>query len=249
MSGFQAGYLEIEPRELVRFLIHEAGQFKSEYLNTAELLSLLKLECIRFPFERELPTDSKATIVGAHTRALLSFADRLIAIDSELKEKRCRFSVLHEIAHFVLPNHENAFYICDDLGLSHKARLSFEQEANEFAADLLFLGDRILLEANSRRICASTVKELADKYQASYESTARRIIQKNFKPCMLLTFEQDETETHIDPDRQPSWSVKYCTASPPFKTRFFERIRGTLPSGNCGNCSSTRPRYCKQPYG
>lgn len=230
MSGFHASYLELEPKELVRYLLRESGQFERESVNPADLLHLLHLECVSFPFELELPDDAKVTVGGARPRALISFPDRLVAIDSALKDTRARFSALHEIAHFVLPSHEHALYICDDVGLSDRARLSFEREANDFAADMLFLGDRFSLEANSRTISAATIKHLAEKYLASYESTARRSVEKNFRPCMLVTFEQKTTETRVDLDRQATWSVKYCVASAPFKTRCFERVRGIVPT-------------------
>ena len=47
---------------------------------------------------------------------------------------------------FVLPHHEHSLYVCDDIGLSPATRLVFEKEAGEFAADLLFLGDRFALD-------------------------------------------------------------------------------------------------------
>ena len=68
------------------------------------------------------------------------------------------FSVLHEIGNYVLPHHEHALYVCDDVGLSFATRLVMEKEANEFAANLLFLGDRFSVEANCRQIDAKTVK-------------------------------------------------------------------------------------------
>jgi DNA-binding transcriptional regulator YiaG len=105
-----------------------------------------------------------------------------------------------------------------------------QREANEFAADLLFLGDRFSIEANAKTISAATVKELAAKYQASYEATARRFIQNNFRPCMLVLFKRQNHGHTPDTALQPTWMVRYCIASPTFKTRFFEKINGTVPS-------------------
>ncbi len=229
MSGFSASYLEIEPRELVRHLLREAGQSDRDSVNPADLLNLLRLEYVSFNFDRELPEEARQTVAGGKPRALISFNDRLVATDESLSDKRTRFSVLHEIGHYVLPSHEHTLYICDDRGLSFSTRLWMEKEANDFAAELLFQGDRFAVEANSLPVSAMTVHELATKYEASFEATSRRLVERNFKPCMLVVFKEDSTPARIDANRQSRWSVRYCVASPLFKTRYFERLKGVVP--------------------
>jgi hypothetical protein len=229
MTTFNATYLEIEPRELVAYLLRESGQFERESLNTADLLRLLGLAYVSFNFALELPQEAKQTVDNARPRALISFGDRIIATDSELDEKRTRFSILHEVGHFVLPHHEHSLYICDDVGLSRSTRLVFEKEASDFAADLLFLGDRFALEANSRTVNAATVKELATKYCASFEATACRIVEKSFRPCMLVVFEKKPRQSGDELAQPPVWSARYCVASATFKTQFFESISGIVP--------------------
>lgn len=229
--SFKASYLEIEPRELVRFLLREAGQCDRNSVNPADLLGLLGLQYVSFDFDLDLPDEAKQTVGGTRPRALLSFDDRIVATDSGLNDKRTRFSVLHEIGHYVLPNHEHALYVCDDLGLSFGSRLVFEKQASEFAAELLFLGDRFSLEANSRPINAMTVKELADKCRASFEATARRLVETSFRPCMLVVFKEEPKRTNEDLTKDPSWSVRYCVASAHFKNRYFEKVFGSVPPG------------------
>ncbi len=230
MNTFNANYLEIEPRELVTHLLRESGQFERDALNVADILEFLGLQYASFNFDLELPNEAKQTIGNARPRALISFTDRIVATDSELDENRTRFSVLHEIGHFVLPKHEHSLYVCDDIGLSMGARLVLEKEASEFAADLLFLGDRFLLEANSHDINAKTVKELATKYSASFEATARRIAEKSIRPCMLAVFTKDERQSGEELSQRPTWSVRYCVASATFRSRHFESISGSIPA-------------------
>lgn len=239
MTTFSASYLEIEPRELVRHLLRSAGQTDRDCVNPRELLDFLKLDYTSFSFAAELPDEAKRSLMGATPRALLSFGDRLIATDDSLDDNRARFSVLHEIGHYVLPNHEHALYLCDDIGLTHATRLVMEKEANEFAADLLFLGDRFSAEANARPISAATIKELAARYRASFEATARRLVEKNFRPCMLISFKQENRREIIDVDATPSWAVRYCVASPAFKTTYFEKVTGKAPPDPVA--AATRP--------
>lgn len=224
---FKPSYLEIEPDELVRHLLRETGQEARDAVNPADLLAYLKLQHVSFSFETGLP--SEVFREGARPRALLSFPDRLVATDSALMDKRARFSVLHEIGHYVLPAHEHALYLCDERGLNLQTRLDFEREANEFAAQLLFQGDRFTLEANSLPIAVKTVKALADKYQASYEATARRLVEQNVRPCMLIAFKEDDAEAKINTDLPPSWSTHYCIASARFRTGFFASVHARVP--------------------
>jgi len=229
MTSFSASYLKIEPRELVRYLLRSTGQCDRDCVNTRDLLDFLNLEYLNFNFATELPDDAKDSVGGGRPRALLSFTDRIIATDESLDNKRTRFSVLHEIGHYVLPGHEHTLYVCDDIGLSFAARLVMEREASEFAAELLFLGDRFSVEANSRQISARTVKELASQYSASLEATARRLVEKSFRPCMLIVFKPEQKEEALAPDAVSTWSVKYCNASPTFKTTYFEKVNGNAP--------------------
>lgn len=230
MTTFQSSYLELEPRELVRFVLREAGQIDNDAVNPAELLDYLKLAYISFDFARELPTEIRQRVSSGQPRALISFGDRLVATDSSLSEPKSRFSVLHEIGHYLLPHHQHTLYVCDDLGMSAWTRLAFEQEANAFAAELLFQGERFSLEANSHPVTAAAVKQLAEKYKASFEATARRLVEKNFRPCMLVVFKQDSGRQVVDPNAAQSWTVKYCVSSPSFKLRFFDRVSGSIPA-------------------
>jgi hypothetical protein len=229
MSGFSGRFLEIQPRELVRYLLHAAGQCEREFINPSDLLDLLELKYESFNFQLELPDEAKETVGGGKPRALISFADRLVATDSSLSENKARFSLLHEIGHYVLPKHQNALFVCDDQGLSLSTRLVLEKQASEFAADLLFLGDRFSLEANSRPVSAMTVKQLATKYRASFEATARRLVERSFQACMLIVFKQESAQSRIDVSQSPIWSVKYCIASPSFKTQYVAEVEGIAP--------------------
>ena len=92
MKAFRASYFEIESRELVRHLLRGAGQCDRECINPRDLLEFLKLEYVSFNFATELPEEAKNTGSGGAPRALLSFADRLVATDDTLDERRTRCS-------------------------------------------------------------------------------------------------------------------------------------------------------------
>ena len=230
MTEFAASYLYLKRAELVRYLLNAAGQVSQSKVNPKELLDYLQLEYLSFDFQTELPPEAKESFRGETPRAMISFRDRLIASDQSLDEKRSRFSVLHEIGHYILPHHQNELYVCDSKSMSFGTHLTFEKEANEVAADLLFLGERFDLEASSRVIDASTMKTLAEQFGASFESTARRMVERSYRACMLVSF-QNKTPLGVDPAAAPNWQIRYCVPSPAFENRYFEKLsQGTVPS-------------------
>ena len=223
---FRPGSIDIAPDELVQFLLEEAGQVGRDAVNPAEILEYLKLE--HFPENLYRIVPPEARIEGQEPRALLSFRDRLVVTQSGMKPARVRFSVLHEIGHYVLPTHLHSIYLCDEQGLSQWAKLAFEKEANDFAASLLFQGERFSVEANSSSVTAATVEMLAHRYRASYEATARRLVEKNRHSFMFIAFEKEEGPESVDIDMPARWKVRYCVASPSFGARYVCRVRGTL---------------------
>lgn len=229
MSEFHTSYLEIDEEELVVFLLKEAGQGQRSDVNPQELLDYLKLRCISVDLAREFADIPGSSIVKS-PRALISFHDRLIATDASLDPNRTRFSVLHEIAHYILPHHQNSLYLCDKRAMGFDAPVTFEQEANRVAASLLFLADRFDREANSYPISAETVKKLAQQYRASFEATARRLAERTYRDCMFVSFVEDQKHS-IDSDQPRQWNVRYCIPSPSFRHNYFAGFtRGSVPT-------------------
>lgn len=227
MDNFKAKYLEIQPHEIVRHVLKESGQDRRDAVNVKQILTYLGLDFYTFDFDSVFFDQAKAG--GKSPRALLSYHERVIATDSRLISAHVRFSALHEVAHYVLPNHQYELFLCDAAALDGRSDRVLEMEANELAADLLFQGDRFTLEANSLPISAATIKSLKTKYDAPFESTARRLVEKSVRPCMLIVFQRTDGGSRIDLDAPPLWRERYCVASVSFGTRFFTAIQGAVP--------------------
>jgi Zn-dependent peptidase ImmA (M78 family) len=220
--GLQAGFLEFSQHELVRFLLRETGQYNENAVNPADLLTYLKLTPVILDLEEALGEPAM------RPRGLLSFEDRIIGVHDGLKREQARFTTLHETAHYILPTHQDQLYVCDERDLRPDAMAYFEQEANAVAAALLFKGDLFTLEANTHPVSAKTLKLLKDKFVASFEATARRMVAKHFKPYMLVVFAPKPDVSLIDPQRQTRWLVKYCVPSPAFASRYTSQVEGEL---------------------
>ena len=219
-------YREVSSEELISYLLRESGQEDGGAVNPVPILDTLGLTYLSLDFARDLP--EAITAHGDRPRALMSFPERVIATDVGLYGPRARFSTLHEIAHYVLPEHVEAIVLCTDRDLGPLAEGVREREANAFAAELLFRGLRFAIEANGLPIRAQTVKELAQKYNASFEATARRLAERNLRPCMLVVFERPTGDERIDTSLPPRWVVKYCIPSRAFAIRYFSRAEGSL---------------------
>lgn len=72
--------------------------------------------------------------------ALLATAEKsngIILVNSTISNKqRKRFTIAHELGHFLLPNHNNNL-ICTKDDISFKSQAPIEREANEFASEIL----------------------------------------------------------------------------------------------------------------
>lgn len=220
---FEPGFREIGADELVRYLIHTSGQDEGASIDPMPILDLLGLQHLSLDFQHELP---EVLVAGAECpRALLSFQEKVIATAHDLDEKRARFSAFHEIGHYVLPQHVEDLVLCTDTDMSHRTPQTREQEANVFAAAIMFHGDRFRTDANAHPISATTVKELAEAYKASFEATARRIAETSLRPCMLIVYNKARDDRRIATGYEPAWDVQYCVASPSFAIQFFTEVR------------------------
>jgi transcriptional regulator with XRE-family HTH domain len=114
----------------------------------------------------------------------------IIAYNSESSLERRRFTIAHEIGHFLLPFHnDKAQCTKNDLGIIRSAdeRRAREAEANRFAAALL-LPER-QFRADLRRLgkpeTAHLIK-LAAQYRTSKEATARRFVELSDDLCAVI---------------------------------------------------------------
>jgi hypothetical protein len=225
--GLVPGAPDIQPHELLSRLLQATEQDEPGTIDPARLLEFLHLSFLPVDFETALG-DVLPTGAGK-ARALLSFPDRLVAVDAKLDPRRVRFSALHEVAHYVLPEHRHALYLCDDHGMGLNAQLNFEIEANQFAADLLFKGPHFVMEANGEPISAATVKTLALRYGSSFEAAARRLVEKHHRPVMFVVCERKVDQSVIDTSLPAVWRVKYCRSSASFRAGWFPQLDGEMP--------------------
>lgn len=111
----------------------------------------------------------------------------IIINDCKSKYKRReRFTIAHEIGHYVIPWHEN-LQECDKI-VDFKSEDIIEQQANAFASELLVPKDILLNDISDKKVTLSLIKELAEKYSVSLIVMARRILEYTDNEAIALIY-------------------------------------------------------------
>jgi hypothetical protein len=220
----------VNEEKLVRFLLKETSQADKGAVNPKPILDLLKLNHYSVDLT-SIPPDK--LVLPDKFKALLYYPERLIATENTLSEDSLRFSVFHEIAHYVLPNHQDNFFLCYESDLEGRSKYNnfdMEREANHFAAEIMFNGDLFSKVANDMKLNAKNILKLKEQFKTSIIATARHWVEKTFRPALLVIYEKKTSGETLDPETEAIWDVKYCVYS-----RSFERLFGVKVSRNPDN--------------
>lgn len=212
--------------EIAEALLDEAGVLDSLPTDELTVLEYLDLRQLSFDFGDEPDFVRNAPSIPAHLRAALSVNDRVVVTHSELGAKRHRWSVFHEIAHFVLPEHLEKIFLDTDRTLSVWTKSRLEREANSLAAELMFQGNRFTERSLDLPLSCHTVLELAPQYDASYESAMRRYVERHVLPCAVIVYEKAPAALGDD-EEDAKYRIHYTVTSVPFRRNFFAGVQTT----------------------
>jgi len=210
--------------EIVETLLAESGTARRLPTDEGKVLNFLGLKQLSFDFAKELDFLADEDQSARDLRAALSLNDKIVAVHSDLNEKRSRFSVLHEVAHFILPEHREKLFLDDDQTLSWWTKMRLEQEANKTAAELLFQGHRFTCEAIDQPLSWQTVLQLGPKYGASYEAAGRRFTDRHVLPCALVVYDKVAKTNEVDFE-EDVYRLQYTITSNPFRKQFFRDLK------------------------
>jgi len=210
----------LAPDEILETLLVEAGTARELPTNEKKLLNFLGLEQLSFDFMHELDFLDTPSKPEGELRAALHMGERVVATQAGMAEQRKRFSMFHEIAHCVLPEHQLKLFVDTDKTLSMWTRIRLEREANKFAADLLFQGKLFAEQALSLDTSLTTALALAPKYGASYEATLRRYAETHVLPCAVIVYDKvgQNEESYVEDDE---YRIQYTVSSVPFRKLYF----------------------------
>lgn len=130
---------------------------------------------------------------------------------------RQRFTIGHELGHFLLPWHRQSQFQCKAQDMSFGTNAEWELQANQFSAELLM--PRVLVTKRLRALGEPDllhVQTLANAFDTSVHMTARRYVEVNEYPCAVV-FSKDNV-------------IRYCVRSEFFEHSLCVRKGDSLPT-------------------
>jgi hypothetical protein len=113
----------------------------------------------------------------------------IVAVKASIFEKsRKRFTIAHEIGHFIIPHHRDLGNICEDRKIeSFDSHLNqAEIEANEFAAELLLPSALLRKRFNLSEFSLPQISAVAADFGTSLTATTRSFLTLTDLPCAMV---------------------------------------------------------------
>ena len=164
------------PDKLVPLLLSELSISQPKDIDLRVIASHLNATIEHHPLD-----GCAANIVGFRGRAI-------ITVKPSLHRGRTRFSIAHELGHWLYD--KKGLYACDTNDMSGEGRASpRETRANRFAAELLMPSKWFRASASGLPLDFGTVEELAGVYEASRSAVAIRLLTHGSYLGMLAWYD------------------------------------------------------------
>lgn len=165
---------------------------------------------------------SAARILGLGDRAF-------ITVDSESPRARQRFSVAHELGHWMIDRGKLSGFVCTEKNLlADWSGDNPEWRANRFAADLLMPTRMFAPAAKNRDMTLDTVRDLCSRFETSLTATAIRLVENGSFPAMVLCSKAGGVKWKFR-DRDIPDEIQLCDA-PGSYTTAAELLSGRNPA-------------------
>jgi len=169
------GNINNEPERYARLLLSELRLTHADDLN--RILAALRLKV------REREADS-------FEGALVCRMDRskgvILLSDSIADEGRRRFTICHEIGHYILPGHGKTSCKSNEIESNSSRLSSREIEANRVASELLLPTGLVYPVVRNKKATFTLAKELATTYRTSLTAAAIKIVEVTEEACALV---------------------------------------------------------------
>lgn len=109
-----------------------------------------------------------------------------------LYKPRERFTIAHEIGHYIIPWH-NSLHKCLNIGDFDSTNI-IENEADIFASELLMPTNEIQQKIIGRDVNLDLIKELAQEFNVSLGAMTRKIIKNTNEKVIVLLYYDDGTK-------------------------------------------------------
>lgn len=149
---------------------------------------------------------------------MLDTRERAITFRDGLPIQQRNWGSLHEIGHDFLPWQKQVLYYCPLLMLPNHIQEQFEMEADVFAAEAFFFGDRFREYAAQGNLGLSTAVDLAtNMFETSLHATFRHYVENSDEACCLLVWQPAPDGGDLCVRGESSMSLHYYVPSPSFR--------------------------------
>lgn len=171
-------------------------------------------------------TGAAARLVRVGKRARIRLSDRIA--QPEIR----RFSIAHELGHFVLNHASRGVSLCHEIDVGTPFRDSeLEAEANGFAAELLMPAEMVAVIVAGRAASLELATELSTVFRTSLPASAIRIIELASERCAAVYAEHGEIQ----------WASRSAACDWPLART------GQLPFGSAAHrCLDERLATCRR---
>jgi Zn-dependent peptidase ImmA (M78 family) len=135
----------------------------------------------------------------------------IVAINQSIREAgRKRFTIAHEIGHYLLPSHRNLENVCtSNMVESWKKGLDKpELEANEFAVELLLPAKYVRDPLKLNDPSLSTISQVASEFETSLTATTLRFVSLTDLSCVAVWSQGKSTKWYRRSDAFPLYLSK-----------------------------------------
>ena len=184
---------------------------------------------------RGVSTVQAIQIDGAQGRIVCKNEDAIISYNSRIEHHgKRRFVIAHELGHYELHRHLiEPIHIDDYRSLSHLSKSTLENQANEFAAELLMPTHLFSSLIEGERFNLHFIKEIAQHFEVSITAAIIRYINIGKNPVGVIYSSGNE--------------IQWSSFSNNFKPNFIERGSNLPPETMAGNFVYHKKRLPGRP--
>lgn len=215
--------------------------FEAPPLPPDQALQARKLEVTQLSLDDLLIRANLPPEHGNKIQAMLDTQERAVTFRNGLPVQQRNWGSLHEIGHEFLPWQNQILYYCPLLMLPTGIQEQFEMEADVFAAEAFFFGDRFVKYMAQGDWGLATAVDLADNvFETSLHATFRHYVENSEKACCLLVWRPKPKNGDLWGLGTDSMSLQHYIKSPAF--------RGHIKPGQIADSDDIITKvYCEPP--
>ena len=145
---------------------------------------------------------------GCEARLVAGATGAVISISTSSNDGRQRFSLAHELAHWIT-DRKSGTYLCakEDIGPHNAEAKSVEAEANAYASQLILPTYLVDPWMSGRKISLDVASQLGKGFNASLTAAAIKLVSRSMTPACLVCHNQSK--------------LMWFRRSPSFPTEFY----------------------------